>query len=351
VDTFPPTLLNQTNAPTNSSNSSSGVRFAVQYVAVESEPSPEQFERAQQVTLDYLEEFLVQSFELNPLTNMESFEGISIETQSNPVEISYSVDISFTADSTVVPTDADNAVLIESAFLPPAVQSLIELLQGIDATNPFSNTSSVIYDNLERRAVTTKSLQPSLLSTQFSVEYDFVDVAVTDEDLEEIQDTTLEYVQAFLTHKFMLDYNASVVGVRWQSTRGAASTLEFSNNITVIFSEATEVLPTIAELDLLLKEAFQKPYIQALLLELQKLPSVNSIDSKSEVSPVSLGIQEKSNGIRSSSSTRRFTIILGVAFAVGALVILFTRAKRRRGQTECDYSDSTFVVQTRFTSR
>jgi hypothetical protein len=141
-----------TVAPTNPSQPEDGTRFSVEYILSGTDPSGDQFNVAEEITLQYLEDYVNQQFEFNPLTNLENFDGATLGTELNPTRASYSVDLTFTDDSTIIPTQADIDVLIEGAFLQPFVQTLIDLLGEVSSDNPFSTTSNVIYTMSSNRS-------------------------------------------------------------------------------------------------------------------------------------------------------------------------------------------------------
>ena len=74
------------------------------------------------------------------------FVGMIADMGVNPVTIDFNVEISFTMDSSFVPSQADIDALIEVAFLPPNVDTLIAEYNSLSADSPFSTTQTVGYE-------------------------------------------------------------------------------------------------------------------------------------------------------------------------------------------------------------
>jgi hypothetical protein len=66
----------------------------------------------------------------------------------DPVTIDFEVQVSFTTDSSFIPTTEEIDALIELAFLPPSVDMLIAEYNALPADSPFSSTQSVAYQAL-----------------------------------------------------------------------------------------------------------------------------------------------------------------------------------------------------------
>ena len=73
------------------------------------------------------------------------FVGMIADMGVNPVTIDFNVEISFTMDSSFVPSQADIDALIETAFLPPNVDRIIAEYNSLPADSPFSSTQNVRY--------------------------------------------------------------------------------------------------------------------------------------------------------------------------------------------------------------
>ena len=116
-----------------------------------------------------------------------------------------------------------------------------------------------------------------------------------------------------------------ILGFKWLANKSPGKQFEQVYNVTVILSETTVKSPTTEELDALLKEAFQEPYVIALLKALKRLPATESLESKSEVNPVTLAQREHSN-----NAMRRVVLVSSALLVIGAILIFFRQKERSR---------------------
>lgn len=301
-----------------------GIRFEVEYTTSGSEPDSVQFDVAEATTMRYLETYLREQFDSQgPFTNVESFLGIGSANQVNPTKISFNVLITFAPDSTIVPTDQDVSVLIQSAFLPPASQTLIDELQLLDTTNPFSTTSNITYTSLVRSGRTSE--YANFLSTQFSVEFVFGDEDLTTDELRGVQDATLEYLQSFLIEQFLMKFDVAVITIQWVAVESSNNGLEKTYNVTLFLSEANEYLPQTEDVDTFLEVAFQQPYVKVLLNELQNLPT----ETTSETLP--LKYEDPESKTTKALPVMAFISLFGVIL-VGSIVFIRRKYGRRMSE-------------------
>ena len=110
------------------------------------EPNEFEFAMAGDLALVNLEAFLRDQFSNAFGITINVFDGMIAEMGVNPVTIDFDVEISFTMDSSFVPSQADIDALIEVAFLPPNVDTLIAEYNSLSADSPFSTTQTVGYE-------------------------------------------------------------------------------------------------------------------------------------------------------------------------------------------------------------
>jgi hypothetical protein len=97
------------------------------------------------VALGHLESFLTDLFANTFDVQIESFDGLIADTGFNPVTIDFNATITFSDTSSFVPSADEVNMLVELAFLPPQVDSLIQEYASLSADMPFSTTQSVVY--------------------------------------------------------------------------------------------------------------------------------------------------------------------------------------------------------------
>lgn len=101
------------------------------------------------VTLEYLEDYLVTQFAFNPATELLLSTGAIIETDISTTSTSFSLSLLFANGSQLVPSQADVDRLIVTAFQQPFVSELLTLLRGsLPVTNPLSTTTGVTYSQV-----------------------------------------------------------------------------------------------------------------------------------------------------------------------------------------------------------
>jgi hypothetical protein len=97
------------------------------------------------ITIQYLEDYLDDQFFDNNQTIVDYYVSNIVENKTAPPSIVYDFGVAFTNLTTFIPSQQEVDVLIESAFLTPAVNILISAMKQIGTENPFSKTMSIIY--------------------------------------------------------------------------------------------------------------------------------------------------------------------------------------------------------------
>jgi hypothetical protein len=152
-----PTLRPSTNLDSqvpsaNSTNNQKNVRvtpFRLSYNLTDTgEPNEFEFAFAGDVALGHLESFLVDQFSNTFDVQIESFEGMIIETGFNPVAIDFNATVTFSDASSFIPNAQEVDMLVEVAFLPPQVDVLIEEYGTLSMDMPFSTTQSIDFGSL-----------------------------------------------------------------------------------------------------------------------------------------------------------------------------------------------------------
>jgi hypothetical protein len=342
IPTNTPNQNLQTQIPTATGATLVQTKHALLY-NITGEPSEVQLAEAQNVTMTYLEGYLRQNFELNTLANLDDFNGIVDGSEPNNSTIFYDVAVSFGPGSQAVPTQSDLDVLIQSSYLPPAVDALITSLQALDPSNPFSTTTSVNYNtSTTRSGVFLKSKKSNELNTLLAIRYDFRDGTLSQRERDDAQDVTLEYLQLFIKEKFLSTFDTIIVGFRWLETGVSDNTFELTYNVTVILSETTKNPPSIEDFNALLKEAFKEPYVDALVNALKAIPSTKALESRANILPPQIDIKSM------SSSVTRFVFIFTTLFIVGVILLLIARRKRRINNKPEGGSNKALLAPIRF---
>jgi hypothetical protein len=133
--------------------------FSVTYEPIGEDPTEAQFDDAERITREYLEQFFVDFFEF-------SFEGeyvsLSVGVLDNtvgPPRIDYNLTAFFLPGAQTIPTEDEVDIVVQTAFSQPSVQTLILELRTLPLENPFSSTTTVSYSITEPMAapLTTSS--------------------------------------------------------------------------------------------------------------------------------------------------------------------------------------------------
>ena len=121
----------------------------------------------------------------------------------------------------------------------------------------------------------------------FDVVYEIPSGTATDADLSAAGEVTVQYLQDFLTAQF--DFNAvtqleSVEGtVVGTSSADTSAMLE----ISLIFSNDSQILPSMDDISSLLFTAFQQPFVNGLITMLgTELPPSNPLSGSTQVQAV-----------------------------------------------------------------
>jgi hypothetical protein len=175
IETGAPTPLIETNVPTPAIDTSvptaapfmipttglpvDASPFSVTYEPIGEDPTEAQFDDAERITREYLEQFFVDFFEF-------SFEGeyvsLSVGVLDNtvgPPRIDYNLTAFFLPGAQTIPTEDEVDIVVQTAFSQPSVQTLILELRTLPLENPFSSTTTVSYSITEPMAapLTTSS--------------------------------------------------------------------------------------------------------------------------------------------------------------------------------------------------
>lgn len=122
--------------------------FSLSFEGV-SNPTPQAYDEAERIVLEYLDGFLSEQFALSlefeyaDLVASLLTEGIG--PQPSTWVADYDADALFFNASPSLPTTPELDVLLDVAFAMPQVAELLTLLQALRSTNPFSTVTSVIY--------------------------------------------------------------------------------------------------------------------------------------------------------------------------------------------------------------
>lgn len=120
----------------------SGTPTNVEYIPVVGNPTEQDNEEATQITCDYLEEFFTEFFATNVDTTMEQFRCSRLSSGSDPPQIKYDVAAFFSGR---IPTAFEVDLILQSALNPPFSNDLVEKLQDLDPSNPYSQTTAIGY--------------------------------------------------------------------------------------------------------------------------------------------------------------------------------------------------------------
>jgi hypothetical protein len=143
VDSTLPTSGPSTRAPSAATDTEASP-FVITYQTSDSrEPTPEEFDQAQAVTLQYLEDFLVGEYEFNLITALNDVLGLALSESTDPLAVAYATTLLFSPESGFIPSQEDIDVQVFTAFQEQAVFDLVAALQGLPPENPFSSTTSV----------------------------------------------------------------------------------------------------------------------------------------------------------------------------------------------------------------
>jgi len=148
-----------TEAPTPLDNDIPSNGFIVNYVGVNQELTEDEGIEAITLTCVHLRRYFNTFFSTNVESNFVDFSCSGGEAAiPGQAAILYDVRAIFSENSELIPTQAEVDILIQTALLPPEVDSLLEELQALPPPNPLSRTSSVVY---------TSFAGPGPLSTQW----------------------------------------------------------------------------------------------------------------------------------------------------------------------------------------
>jgi hypothetical protein len=134
-------------APTGATGTASPFRLT--YVLTDSaQPNDAQYTAAADIALANIEAFVRNQFSFAFGIEVDMFNGMVTTTGFNPVTIDFTVFVSFTNDSSFIPTTSEVDALIELALLPPNVDTLIAEYNALPTDTPFSSSQSVTYQAL-----------------------------------------------------------------------------------------------------------------------------------------------------------------------------------------------------------
>lgn len=120
--------------------------FRISYVIGSGqEPDVYQFAFGGDVTLAHLEDYMREQFSTTFGVEITSFTFRILMTGLNPVSIDYTVDLIFAQSSAFIPNKQEVDMLVELAFLPPAVQTLLDSFGMLPPESVFMTTQSVEY--------------------------------------------------------------------------------------------------------------------------------------------------------------------------------------------------------------
>lgn len=147
-----PSTIIPTKVPSSIPNDTLNRRstpFSVGYV-VESGPNTTKsnFDFAQEVTLQFLNDYLFGQFSASDVTILAMYlglvQGINETSPSQPEAI-YEVELVFADASLYIPSQQEIDVLIEISFSEPFLSDLQSKLQNLPAQNPFSDTETIVF--------------------------------------------------------------------------------------------------------------------------------------------------------------------------------------------------------------
>jgi hypothetical protein len=140
--------------------------FTVTYTTPTSggNPSGADFLQAEAVTLQYLQAYIRTFFSANPFLHIDSFHGSVLGTAISPARVGYNVGVTFSSQSSQLPSQQDLDNIIQTALSQPAVQQLLTELQKLPTSNALSGTTAVAYT----AGMALKSVQPISTEDQVS---------------------------------------------------------------------------------------------------------------------------------------------------------------------------------------
>jgi hypothetical protein len=135
--------------------------FSVTYETSGADPTEAQFNDAERITREYLEQFFIDFF---GFVFEQEFVSLSVGVLGNtvgPPRIDYNLTAFFFPGAERIPTNEEIDIVVQTAFLQPSVQTLILELRTLPLENPFSSTSTVFYSTEPMAAPLTTSSDSS----------------------------------------------------------------------------------------------------------------------------------------------------------------------------------------------
>lgn len=139
-----PSLPRRTSPPIAAEGAVSASAFQLTY-EFEGIPTAQDFATAEALTLTYLQTVFTDFFDLNVGVDMIEFIGFPLGEALSPARVGYQVTARFSQDSDPVPSTFELDGVIQTAMQQPQVQDLLDELQALPPSNPFSQTSDIIY--------------------------------------------------------------------------------------------------------------------------------------------------------------------------------------------------------------
>lgn len=118
-------------------------------IATSDKLSAEQINEAVDISFTYLNDFLIDTFDVNNRIKYDSLLGTRIAHSIDYTTVQYMAAARFVipdSDSTTyLPATNDIDVLIEMAFNPESAETMLDLLRKLPSSNPYSRTTAVAY--------------------------------------------------------------------------------------------------------------------------------------------------------------------------------------------------------------
>jgi energy-converting hydrogenase Eha subunit A len=147
--TPPPFPVPTTGIPVDAS------AFSVTYETSGADPTEAQFNNAEAITLEYLEQFFIDFFDFSFEGEFVALSASALTNTVGPPRIEYNLTAFFLAGEQRIPTEEEVDIVVQTALLQPSVQTLLLELRTLPADNPFSSTSTVFYTTATMAAALT----------------------------------------------------------------------------------------------------------------------------------------------------------------------------------------------------
>lgn len=337
--------------------------FSATYLLTSDSYTEQQFSTAQRITQQFLDDYVSMQFADKKKTGIDKLTSKVLEVNAgSPPDAAFGLEIKFNESSTFVPSNQEVDVLIESAFMDPAVQELITALQNLPLDNPFSGvvaveymprydldnkyggknstrdetTPPVIVDDPSSDDVYTLYEEANLKITPFSISYDIFGGDPCLVDTDEAAKVTLSFLDEYLRTLF----NSVTPGSYSYLAGFGVGDMTKMNQIGFLtgvdIAEGSPFAPLQDELDLAVEAAFMLPNVETLISMLHSLPDDNPYSMTTSIAFESVpSINATSTSLSAIALSGLVVLTLCTLLcAVGMMIVQrkrvrFARKKRR----------------------